>query len=241
MIAMKVGLVVARRRKDLSGLEKHALALTDVDLLLFPEKYFRAEQLNEVSRIVAKARKWLVCSYSDERRKEKHEIGVVFNRKGKIVGEHRKTVLVRREINNGYLPGDSLEAIETEFGKIGVCVCFEVHFPEIAREYKLQGARILFNPIGTGMIDEEQFKTWTAVGKVRAFENQVYTLGCSHFSGAMPLAYAYDKEGKELLKERNKNQMFVVDIPVEKMGKEDDNSSQIRKRRPRLYKYLRGV
>lgn len=238
---MKVGLVVAQRKKNLSELEKHALTSKNVDLLLFPEGYFKAEQLDEVSRIVAGAKKWLVCSYSEERKKDRHEIGAIFNRRGKLVGSHVKTVLTRTEINDGYLPGKDIKVVKTEFGKIGICVCFEMHFPEIAREYKLQGARAIFNPIGNGMYDEEQFKAWTAVGRVRAFENGVYTLGCSHFTSAIPLAYTYDKNGVELLKKRNKAGMFVVEVPIEKMTRGDDNSSQIRKRTPRLYRHLRRI
>lgn len=236
---MKVGLVIARKVNSLSELKKYALNSEKIDLLLFPECYFKVAQLTEVSRIVAQAKKWLVCSYTDERKADKFEVGVVFNRQGKIVGRHTKTVLTRDEINRGFKPGKNIKVIETEFGKIGICVCFEIHFPEIAREYKLQGARVIFNPIGTGMYNEDQYQVWTAVGKVRASENRVYTLGCSHFADAIPLAYAFELEGKKLLEERNRPGLFIVDIPVEKMTEEDDNFSYIKKRTPKLYRYLR--
>lgn len=235
---MKIGLVIARDEKDLSELKKFASEAKGVDLLLFPEGYLDVSQLTEAGKIVAESGKWLITSYSDKRGREKHEVGVVFNRKGKIVGQHAKTTPTSNEIKKGYVPGKSIKVIETKFGKIGICVCFEMHFPEIAREYKLQGARVVFNPIGTGMYHEEQFKLWTSLGKTRAYENTIYTLGCSHFTGAIPIAYAYDKDGAEILKKRSSNKIFKVNIPIEKMTREDDKCSFVKRRTPRLYKSL---
>lgn len=123
---MKVGLVIAKDENDLSELKKYILDFSDIDLFLFPEGYLRIDQLNEASKIVAKAGKWLITSYSDDSSKQK----------------------------------------------------FEMYFPEIVREYKLQGARVVFNPIGTGMYHEKQYEIWSSLGRIRAYENNVYTFGC---------------------------------------------------------------
>ncbi len=230
--------MIAKDEKDLSELRKFVLETKEVDLFLFPEGYLDAAQLDEASEIVARSSKWLVTSYSDERKKRKIEVGVVFNRRGKIVGKHAKTTLTRDEIKKGYVSGKSIEIIKTEFGKIGICVCYEMHFPEIAREYKLQGARAIFNPVGTGMYNEEQYRLWASLGKTRAYENGVYTFGCSHLSDAIPIAYAYDKDGIELLKARAVNKLFILNVPVEEMTRKDDRCSLITKRTPKLYKNL---
>jgi predicted amidohydrolase len=159
-MTMNVGLVIAQQDKKLDELRRFILSdqAESIDLFLFPECYLNVSQLKDASKIVASAKKWLVTSYTNDSKKDKYETGVVFGRTGDIVGEHSKTTPTGGERRDGFLPGKDITAIDTEFGKIGVCVCYEMHFPEIAREYRLQGAKLIFNPIGTGMFDEEQYK-----------------------------------------------------------------------------------
>jgi hypothetical protein len=52
--------------------------------------------------------------------------------------------------------GDSIQAIATTLGVFGIAVCYEIHMPEVPRVLALQGAKVIFNPIGTGMWNEEQ-------------------------------------------------------------------------------------
>lgn len=235
---MKFGLVIAKKEKDLSGLDRFLKEGSDVEVFLFPEGYLKEENLKQTKQLVKQHKKWLVSSFSEGREGKKFETGIIINPEGEIVGKHRKTTLTKREVERGFRPGKDITPITSDFGKAGICVCFEIHFPEIAREYKLQGARIIFNPIGTGMYNEEQYKLWTAVAKARAHENRVFVLGCSHFSDAIPIAYAYDKEGVEILRARNASRLFKVDLKIEEITKEDDEFSHLKKRTPRLYKHL---
>lgn len=83
---------------------------------------------------------------------------------GEIAGHRLKTFLTYNELSKGFSHGDDLHAISTDFGLVGVAICYEVHFPEVVRSYALQGEKIIFNPIGTGMWNETQFAQWTAAG-----------------------------------------------------------------------------
>jgi len=157
---MNIGLVVAQQDDQLNELRRFLLddSAESIDLFLFPECYLNADQLTETSKVMKSTSKWLITSYTDKRKPDKYETGVVFNRSGKIVGEHSKTTPTGGEREEGFKPGKNITAVDTEFGKVGVCVCYEMHFPEIAREYRLQGAKLIFNPNGTEMFNEEQYK-----------------------------------------------------------------------------------
>ena len=70
---------------------------------------------------------------------------VIFDRQGKIIGKHRKTVL---PILETWLvsTGDEYEVYHTDFGAFAVATCWEIFYPEISSIYALKGVDIIFNP-----------------------------------------------------------------------------------------------
>lgn len=70
--------------------------------------------------------------------------------------------------------GDTLNAIETDCGPIGVMICYDSEFPELARHLTDQGANILFVPFCT---DERQSYLRVRYScQARAVENQCYVV-----------------------------------------------------------------
>lgn len=213
---IKVGMVVAKReRPALSELEKY-LPNDWADVFLFPETYFLSEQLSDVCALVKRHRKWLITSMEDHREPGKiYQTGVVIDPGGCLIGEHRKTVLTDWEKEHSIQPGDSIQMIETGLGPIGLAVCYEIWFPEVARLYALQGAKILFNPIGTGMYYERQVEQWTTLARARAIENGMFVFGCSHDVDTIPIAFAYSPTGECLVFSREVNRLIRVVIDLE--------------------------
>ncbi len=70
--------------------------------------------------------------------------------------------------------GEKITCVNTKFGKIGVLICYEIHFPEVARIMSLEDPIMLINIIGTGMYHDLQLEQWTTLAKARAIENEVY-------------------------------------------------------------------
>lgn len=72
---------------------------------------------------------------------------VMVNNKGEIVQTYRKTHLYDAfgyKESNEYKAGDKFfEPVDTPFGKLGLFVCYEVRFPEVARYQKAKGAEIV--------------------------------------------------------------------------------------------------
>ncbi|PLX40121.1 MAG: carbon-nitrogen hydrolase [Deltaproteobacteria bacterium] len=70
--------------------------------------------------------------------------------------------------------GDSLKAIETDCGTIGVLICYDAEFPELGRHLVDQGAKILFVPFCT---DERQsYLRVRYCCQARAVENQCFVV-----------------------------------------------------------------
>ena len=108
----------------------------------------------------------------------------------------------------------AIDVFETDFGKAGISICYEMHFPEVARILAVQGARIVFNPVGTGMWHETQYAAWTSVGRTRASENGIFAVGCSHANDAVPFAYAYAPNGRALAEARHVSRMVTVTVDL---------------------------
>ena len=70
--------------------------------------------------------------------------------KGRIMGRYGKTHLGERE-QDVMTPGDSFPIIDIGKAKVGISICWEAHFPEIAGMYALDGADIILMPFASGL------------------------------------------------------------------------------------------
>ncbi len=98
---------------------------------------------------------------------------VIFDRRGRIIGKHRKTVI---PILETWLvaTGDEYNVYQTDFAGIAVATCWEIVYPEICTIFALKGADIIFNPT---MGRENQAGKGLATGHrylTRAKDNSVY-------------------------------------------------------------------
>ncbi len=74
-----------------------------------------------------------------------YNCAVLFDRNGEIVGIHRKVHLPAGEELH-VSAGDRFEVFPTELGNIGMLVCWDMQFPEAARELALGGADLICCP-----------------------------------------------------------------------------------------------
>ena len=107
---------------------------------------------------------------------------VLINDVGNIAGYYRKTHLydaLGHQESLTYRPGDCLfDPIDTPFGRLGLFVCYELRFPEVARRQRAMGADIIVMPAAwaAGKLKEMHLLTLVCA---RAIENGVYVAACN--------------------------------------------------------------
>lgn len=80
-----------------------------------------------------------------------------------------------------------LKVFDTALGRIGVAICYDVEFPEIARAAARAGAHLLLVPACTD--DRQGFLRVRYCAHARAIENQIYVV-VSHTVGSLPMVPA---------------------------------------------------
>ena len=120
--------------EDFLGLQKEALSL-------------ESELLGQVSQ---KAREYqtniVACTIIIDNGR-KYNSTLIFDRNGKLAGRYDKTHLTKMELNVfGLTPGSDLPVFNLDIGTIGIMVCADNLFPEVARTLMLKGARLILFP-----------------------------------------------------------------------------------------------
>ena len=118
-----------------------------------------------------------------------------------------------------YTPSDEgFRVFDTEFGKIGIVVCFDRHYPESIRTETLQGADLIRIPTVNTKAEPSQMFEWEL--RVQAFQNSVALAMCNrvgvegnmHFSGE---SVVVDARGKVLAKADDTEQILYVDVDMQ--------------------------
>lgn len=109
----------------------------------------------------------------------------VFDREGAQLASHRKTHMFDIDVPGGQrfresdtlTPGDKVTTFETEFGLMGLLVCYDFRFPEMSRIMANRGAKVIFVPAAFNMTTGPAH--WDLLFRCRAQDFQVFTVGCA--------------------------------------------------------------
>lgn len=131
-----------------------------------------------------------------------YNTSLVMNPHGEIIGKHRKVHLFDIRVKEGIqfqesaslTAGNRLTLADTPWGKIGIMICYDIRFPELARLMANAGAKMIFVPGAFNMTTGPAH--WELLFRSRALDNQIYMLGCSP---ARNLAASYVAYGHSLV------------------------------------------
>ena len=182
------------KKENLQKIEKFTIKAKEqaADLVIFPELsltgYVVRDQIYELAetipgpstkRIEALATKTgmhIIFGMPELSEKTKATIfntAVFIGPKG-IIGKYRKMYLPTHSVfeeKRYFRPGYQTAAFDTKLGKIGLCICYDLFFPEVCRLTRLKGTELIVAISASPAIRRSYFEILTAA---RALENTVF-------------------------------------------------------------------
>ncbi len=153
---------------------------------------------------VARARKaYIVAGIYEREGHVMYNTAVLIDRNGELAGKYRKVYLPREEVEKGLTPGTHFPVFKTDFGTVGLMICYDVFFAEPARALANQGAEMILMPIWGG--DE-------TLAKARAIENGVFLVT----SGYDHPTYIMDPMGERLAQARDQGTAASATVDLAK-------------------------
>lgn len=161
-------------------------------LVLFPELWLTGYDLENATRHASEINSGWFLRLSDMARKNHIGLGgsilekdgdriyntfSLFDFEGNLIAKYRKIHLFRLMDEDRWLTaGEGLCMAESEWGKVGISICYDLRFPEMFRKYAVDGAKVFFI---SAEWPETRIEHWRTLLKARAIEDQVYVVACN--------------------------------------------------------------
>ncbi|WWC96747.1 hypothetical protein V866_003620 [Kwoniella sp. B9012] len=131
---------------------------------------------------------WLIggsIPQKDEKTDEIFNTCTVYDPSGTLVAIHQKVHLFDIDIpgrqtfkeSDTLTGGKSLTTFDTPFGKIGLGICYDIRFPEMATIAARQGCVAMIYPAAFNTTTGPMH--WSLLQRARAVDNQIYVAMCS--------------------------------------------------------------
>jgi predicted amidohydrolase len=142
--------------------------------------------------------------------REKHLVyntAVLLAPDGKLIGKYRKVCLPHGEVEKGVAPGNDYPVFDTRFGKVGLMVCYDGFFPEVARELTNRGAEVIAWPVwGCNL----------RLAIARAAENHVYLVSSTYMQPKddWMISAVFDQTGKPIATAEEPGTVAVAEVEL---------------------------
>lgn len=182
-----------------------------------------------------------------------YNTAAVIDENGEYLGKYRKHHIP--QVNPGFWekfyfkPGNGgYPVFQTTYGKIGIYICYDRHFPEGARMLGLNGAEIVFNPSATVAGLSEYL--WKLEQPAHAVANQYFVAAINrvgtekpweigHFYGQ---SYFCNPRGQIMVEgSRDDDEVVIADLDLDMIREVRDTWQFFRDRRPETYEKLTDV
>lgn len=144
---------------------------------------------------------WIVAGVLEREEQAVYNTAVLIDRQGRLAGKYRKVYLPREEYEGGLAPGDDYPVFDTDFGRIGMMICWDVHYTDPARALALRGAELVLMPIWGGN---------EVLARARAIENHLFLAS----SGYDFPSLVYDPDGETLTRTEQDGTVALATIDL---------------------------
>jgi predicted amidohydrolase len=234
------------------------------DVVLFPELILSAgyalgeryrkvaetvpgPSLDNIAKLAAERKLYVIVGLAEKTDSGMlYDSAVMFDRKGRILGKYRKSHIYPAT-ESIFTRGQELPVFQTDFGTVGLLICYDLEFPETARIMALQGAEIIFHlvadwPQGVPGLPERIFDLSF---RARALENRIVLAICNRVGNDPDLrSYFYGlsriigTQGEIIASADQGEKMILADVDLEQASREREAYNYFHDRRPELYNIL---
>ena len=124
-----------------------------------------------LGQLARRHRTYIVAGLLERDGSAVYNTSVLIDREGQVSGKYRKVYLPREEVEGGITPGNDYPVFETDFGRVGMMICYDSFFVDPARVLAAKGAELILMPIWGG--DE-------LLVRARALENHLTLVTSSY-------------------------------------------------------------
>lgn len=172
------------------------------------------ETISLLSDIARKQNAYIFTGSIVEKRNGKlFNTAVLLDSNGEIAGKYSKTHLFGGE-KDYMTAGNEYSVCDTEFGKVGFSICYDLRFPEQYRAMVDRGAEIFLN---CSAWPKSRMEHWSVLNCARAIENQAMWLSCcsrgidnaTEYAG---VSYAIAPDGRILLKANSEFESVEINL-----------------------------
>ena len=201
------------------------------DLVFFPEmfQYVKCRRIaQEKERLMETAQAWRERCAELARRYHAYVVpwdyyvgedgnvrnsSYILDRNGDLVGRYCKCNLTSNEIKRGLVHGTELPVFDLDIGKVGILICFDNYFPEVAATLGNRGAELILYPLYGDTLKPQ----WELKLRARAIDRSLYMASCQ-LDPYWDIAYTgmVDPEGNVIAKLDAVNTYRVVEIDMGK-------------------------
>ncbi|WML55151.1 carbon-nitrogen family hydrolase [Neobacillus sp. PS3-12] len=193
-----------------------------------------------LSEIAGKQNVWVVGgSHPVEFPEGVRNTTLTFNPKGELQNIYSKVHLIGLMAEDQYLvPGTDCHVFDLDGHLAAVEICYDIRFPELARSYAVEGAKILFIPAEWPIQREDH---WVALLRARAIENQMFVVGVNTsgknendvFNGHSMII---DPWGKTIAEAGSDSTILYCDVDLDLVTSVRERMPVFKDRRPSVYK-----
>lgn len=183
------------------------------DKKLLAEKY-SAEWQKRCSSLACRFGAYVVpWDYYTDSDGKTYNTSYILDRNGELVGRYKKCNLTYGEISTGLTNGNEFPVFDLDIGKVGIMICFDNYFPEVAAALGNNGAHLVLYPLYGDTLDPQ----WELKLRTRAADHSFFVAPCQIDSWRkISFTGMVDPEGNVIERLSEDNTYSVVEVDLGK-------------------------
>lgn len=217
----------------------------------YAEKEKTSKTLMEISKLACENEVYILAGSIPEKENDRlYNTSYLFDKNGDIIAKHRKMHLFDIDVkgkitfkeSDVLTAGNDFTIADTEFGKIGIGICYDIRFPELARIMTQKGAQILFYPGAFNMTTGPAH--WELLFRSRALDNQVYCVGVAPALNEDASYHSYGHSiitspwGEVISEADEKESLIISEIDLSEIKKIREELPLLKNKREDLYEII---